>query len=133
MRRLTRILSRTSLKDKFTRRAQKRNVREVRDSIAKLKARPPSAVVNGFPADPVLHQIVRDQNGVFWKRNQADNGWDRLIDENSDFIIPIVGFLPAIPTANAQLVWFEGQLWGSAAGADRWYPTMRYTTTTGVP
>lgn len=128
------ILSRTSLKDKFTRRAQKRNVREVRDSIAKLRARPPSAVVNGFPEDPVLHQIVRDENGVFWKRNQADNDWEQFIDESSEeFTIPIVDALPLIPTEKARLVWFEGQLWGSAAGASRWYPTMRYTTTTGVP
>lgn len=127
-------MSRTSLKDKATERARKRDVRETRDSIAKLRARPDPVVVNGFPSNPVLHQIVRDENGTFWKRNQANTDWEQFLDEGSeDFVIQTYLELPPIPTGNPRVIWFEGQLWGAASNDTRWSPTMRYTATTGVP
>lgn len=127
-------MSRTSLKDKATERARRKDIRETRDSIAKLKARPDPVVVNGFPDEPILHQIVRDENGTFWKRNQANTGWVQFISEESEeFTITIVGSLPAIPTEKARIVWFQGQMWGSAPGEERWFPMMRYTSLTGLP
>ena len=71
-------MSSRTLKEKQTERSRKRRERETRDAIAKLKARPDSAVVNGFPVSPVLHQIVRDENGIFWKRNRDNDDWEQL-------------------------------------------------------
>lgn len=130
------ILSKTSLKNKSAERARKRDIRETRDALAKLKGRPGPAVVNGFPESPLLHQIVRDENGIFWKRNQANTDWERFItddDESEEFTIPIVSSLPAIPTEKARIVWYTGQMWGSAPGEVRWFPMMRYTSLTGLP
>ncbi len=141
-------MSSRTLKEKQTERSRKRRERETRDAIAKLKARPDSAVVNGFPVSPVLHQIVRDSDGVFWKRNQTHTDWELLGEvtlfneqnfeeflTNSYLPVPIVSSLPQIPDDPlfARLVWFEGQLWGSAVGESRWYPAMRFTTNSGLP
>lgn len=128
------ILSRRTLQIKFAERANKQIVRETRDSIAKLRARPDPVVVNGFPDEPILHQIVRDEFGTFWKRNQTNTDWELFITEESEeFTIPIVASLPPIPATRAQLVWYTGQMWGSAPGQVRWFPMMRYTSLTGLP
>lgn len=142
-------MSKRTLRAKHTERSRKRRERETRDAIAKLKARPDPVVVNGKPDYPVLHQIVRDENGEFWKRNKFHTDWERFVDEsniiniiqnyygggNIGGRIPIVEFLPPIPESEdyAELVWYEGQLWGSAFGSLRWYPTMRYTESNGAP
>lgn len=135
-------MSSRTLKEKQTERSRKRRERETRDAIAKLKARPSSPVVLGFPleAEARLDNIVRDDDGVFWKRNQAHTGWEKFLDEGTDgedgatLSINIVSVLPPIPTTGkAAIVWFEGQLWGSATGETRWYPAMRFTENDGTP
>lgn len=140
-------MARRTLKEKAQERAQKRNLNRMNDAINKLKD-PHQPVTNGLPDAPTTEAIAKDTNGKTYRRNSTNTAWLEIVDTGNyeeihntiigdpgegGLVIEAVEELPSdFPYSEPNIVWYDGQLWGTGPGASRWYPMMRFTLDEGI-